>query len=92
MAVVMFASTNYLWFQKKKLEKARGVKTYGVAAIGGKPWELVDYNGNRFSNLDAKGKYMLLYFGFTECPDVCPVELTKMSEVIDILGLWDGLY
>ena len=57
----------------------------GKAAIGG-AWQLIDQNGKSFSNTDLKGKFALLYFGFTHCPDICPDELMKMAEAIDLVG------
>jgi len=44
---------------------------------------LYDTNGNPFSSKDLEGKYYLIYFGFTFCPDVCPVSLMKMSNALN---------
>lgn len=43
---------------------------------------MTDHNGRRVTEQDFKGKYLLLYFGFTRCPDICPEELDKMSLVL----------
>ena len=44
---------------------------------------LYDTKGNPFSSKDLEGKYYLIYFGFTFCPDVCPVSLMKMSNALN---------
>ena len=53
--------------------------------LGG-PFELVDHFGRKFTQEDLKGKYTLLYFGYTHCPDVCPMGLTVMAEALAQLG------
>lgn len=47
------------------------------ARIGG-PLNLVTQDGKRFTEADLAGKYRLIYFGYTYCPDVCPVDLQKL--------------
>jgi protein SCO1/2 len=51
------------------------------AAIGG-PFELTNQDGNRVRNDDFDGKYRLIYFGFTYCPDVCPVDLQLVGQAM----------
>ena len=63
----------------------RGPMTSGTALVGG-PFSLVDQNGRRVTEKDFLGKYMLVFFGFTHCPDVCPTELQVMSAALDELG------
>jgi len=55
------------------------------ASIGG-PFELVSAGGERVSDGRFRGRYMLVYFGYTFCPDVCPTELATMSQALDLLG------
>lgn len=47
------------------------------ASIGG-PFSLVDQDGGTFTDRDLLGKYAIVYFGYTYCPDVCPVDLQKL--------------
>lgn len=53
--------------------------------LGG-PFQLVDQDGKPVTDATYGGKFMLIYFGFTFCPDVCPTELQAMSTAIDDLG------
>ena len=61
------------------------VTTTGKALIGG-PFALVDQHGKKVTDRDFRGRYMLIFFGFTHCPDVCPAELQVMSASLDELG------
>jgi protein SCO1 len=56
-----------------------------AAAIGGK-FSLVDQNGKPFTDADMKGKWQLVFFGYTHCPDVCPTALNDLSLALDQLG------
>ncbi|TAL00670.1 MAG: SCO family protein [Rhodospirillaceae bacterium] len=53
--------------------------------IGG-PFTLTDMNGNTVTDAVLKGHYSLLYFGFTRCPDVCPLALQKITEALNTAG------
>jgi protein SCO1/2 len=57
----------------------------GVALVGG-PFELVDSTGRTVRDDAFRGRLMLVYFGYTWCPDVCPTELQNMSAALDLLG------
>jgi protein SCO1/2 len=61
------------------------VETSGKALIGG-PFALIDQTGKPVTDKDFRGRYMLVFFGFTHCPDVCPAELQVMAETLDELG------
>ena len=69
---------------KNKKPEARAIsKVTGVgkAQIGG-DWKLISTEGESFSNEDLEGKYYLMYFGFTHCPDICPNSLTKLAKAV----------
>lgn len=53
--------------------------------IGG-PFALIDHTGARRTDRDFLGQFMLVYFGFTYCPDVCPTDLLQMGLALDQLG------
>lgn len=78
-----------IWLQQKRKELGlnSNIRTYGKAQIGA-PFTLMDDEG-RFVNdrqLRADGeKYLLIYFGFSFCPDICPLELERMSRIVNIL-------
>jgi cytochrome oxidase Cu insertion factor (SCO1/SenC/PrrC family) len=53
--------------------------------VGG-PFELIDHTGHARTERDFRGKLMLVYFGFTYCPDVCPTDLQAIGLALDKLG------
>ena len=53
--------------------------------IGG-PFALTDQNDARRTDADFRGKLMLVYFGFTSCPDICPTDLQAIGLALDQLG------
>jgi protein SCO1/2 len=55
-----------------------------LVEIGG-PFKLVDGAGKTVTDRDFRGKYMLVYFGYTHCPDVCPTTLSDMAGALDKL-------
>lgn len=57
----------------------------GRALVGG-PFTLTDHTGKRVSETDFAGRYMLVYFGFTYCPDACPAGLQLIGETMERLG------
>jgi protein SCO1 len=57
----------------------------GKPSVGG-PFSLVDQTGKRVTDRDFLGKYMLVFFGYTNCPDICPAGLQVMSAALDKLG------
>ena len=56
----------------------------GLPSIGG-PFNLVDQNGIHRTNADFKGKPMLVYFGYTYCPDICPTALYNMTNALNLI-------
>ncbi|HEY3918554.1 MAG TPA: SCO family protein [Stellaceae bacterium] len=54
-------------------------------AVGG-PFSLVDQDGATRRDSDFRGKVMLVYFGYTYCPDACPTTLQAISQTLDLLG------
>jgi len=53
--------------------------------VGG-PFELTDHTGRVRTQRDFRGQLMLVYFGFTYCPDICPTDLQAIGQALDKLG------
>jgi protein SCO1/2 len=58
---------------------------YGHGTVGG-PFTLTDQSGRQRSDSDFRGKLMIVYFGYTFCPDVCPADLMAITQALDALG------
>lgn len=75
MALWLYALEN----QPQKVRIEQSDKTL----IGG-PFTLTSHLGTKVSSQDFEGKHMLIYFGYTFCPDVCPTDLQKMATALDL--------
>jgi protein SCO1/2 len=58
---------------------------YGRGTIGG-PFTLTDQTGKQRSDTEFRGKLMIVYFGYSYCPDVCPTDLMAITQALDALG------
>jgi cytochrome oxidase Cu insertion factor (SCO1/SenC/PrrC family) len=58
---------------------------WGRGHVGG-PFELVDQTGRKRTDSDFRGKFLIVYFGYTYCPDVCPTDLMEIGLALDKLG------
>ncbi|KAI0314316.1 h-sco1, partial [Amylostereum chailletii] len=78
----------YFRWEKERLQeerrKEKESRSVGRAHVGG-PFQMTTHEGKPFSDKDMLGKWSLIYFGFTNCPDICPEELDKMSDAVNQL-------
>ena len=70
---------------RERLFPSGGIRSVGQALIGG-PFTLTDHTGKRVTDQDFRGRYMLVFFGFTNCPDVCPSALQVVSAALNKIG------
>ena len=56
-----------------------------TSGVGGR-FIMQDHTGQIITDSDFEGSYMLITFGYTYCPDICPTNLAEMSDVLDLLG------
>jgi protein SCO1 len=67
-------------------DQAKGVAGSPLAGVIGGKFALVDQNGRPFTDASLKGKWQLVFFGYTHCPDICPTALNDLSLALDQLG------
>lgn len=77
LAVLLLGAGGFMWL-------SGGSGGNGIA-IGG-PFTLQDGSGQPVTDRDFRGKFMLVYFGYTFCPDVCPTTLSAVADAMDKLG------
>ena len=89
LIVAVLAGSAALWLRPGGLsgasQLAAGVAVPGGVQVGG-PFSLVDDAGKPVTEASWPGRWMLIYFGYTFCPDVCPTELQTMAAALDALG------
>lgn len=76
------------WFQIDRSRSAGGEKTitaFSPAVELGGAFQLMDHSGQAVTQEDFAGQFMLIYFGYTYCPDFCPSELQNMAVALDRL-------
>ncbi len=85
MAEAFAGRIGRLFGAEMPVPSAGGVHLAQGVSLGG-PFSLVDHTGRAVTERDFAGRWMLVYFGFTYCPDVCPTELGAMAAALDAMG------
>jgi protein SCO1/2 len=85
LAIVILATVGFFGARFYLGTEPAGVMSTGGASIGG-PFTLTDQDGRTVTDKDFHGRWMLVYFGFTFCPDVCPTSLGRNGDALDLLG------
>src|SRR3982751_995601 len=85
LLVVATAFGGFLWLKGDQVPQLGTNMVSGQIAVGG-PYALTDQDGKPRASTDFGGKYQLIYFGYTFCPDVCPTTLALMAAALDRLG------
>lgn len=85
LAFLVGAGAAMALFAYRDAPSGASVRISGKALVGG-PFNLVDHTGKAVTDQDFRGRLMLVFFGFTNCPDVCPAELQIFDAALDKLG------
>ena len=83
-ALVVLGTGGYLALMPR--DNPRGAAGTALAGVIGGPFQLLDQNGKTVTDADLKGKWSLVYFGYTHCPDACPTSLNEISIALSELG------
>lgn len=81
---ILFAAFLSMWMLSLPVGMTASAETTATT-IGG-DFALTDQHGKTVKNTDFRGRVMLVFFGFTHCPDVCPVTLSTLAKTLDALG------
>ncbi|XP_022611574.1 protein SCO2 homolog, mitochondrial [Seriola dumerili] len=75
----------YVYSEKQQKLRQQRIQQLQRVALGQGSFSLLDHRGQRRTKRDFLGSWVLMYFGFTHCPDICPEELDKLSAVVSAL-------
>jgi protein SCO1/2 len=81
LSMVLAVIAAILWMAVLQKEQVPTAAENSRALIGG-PFSLTNHKGEVVSDQDFLGKYMIVYFGYTYCPDVCPMDLQIMADAL----------
>ena len=88
IALVVSAGIAYWQVSSELSERQQAataaVSPYAAAGVGG-PFEMVNHLGETVTDETYRGRFLLMYFGYTYCPDICPTELYEMVVALDLL-------
>ncbi|MGH7047928.1 MAG: SCO family protein [Stellaceae bacterium] len=82
--LIILGAAAFLGLELHEASRGAGGTLLG-SAIGG-PFRLVDQNGRTVTNTALEGRWLLVYFGYTHCPDVCPTTLNNIAVALHDLG------
>lgn len=89
VVLLLLVTSAVVWMTKEGPDVAPSAQNessgQGEALIGG-DFTLTDTGGKTVSDRDFRGKVMLVFFGFTHCPDICPVSTASLSALMGMLG------
>jgi len=85
LLVFALAAGAALWHAGDAYVAAHSAAENGPALVGG-PFTLIDQNGKAVSDADFRGRFMLVFFGYTQCPDVCPTTLAEVQAALTQMG------
>ncbi len=85
MLVMLAAFAGFLGYRLGGGGDPEQLANDGPVPIGG-PFTLVDAEGNQVTNKDLMGRYAMIYFGYTYCPDICPTALASAARGLDLLA------
>ncbi|XP_036904663.1 protein SCO2 homolog, mitochondrial isoform X2 [Sturnira hondurensis] len=77
--------------EKEKRRQQQRTEALRQASVGQGDFSLLDHRGQARCKADFRGQWVLMYFGFTHCPDICPDELEKLVRVVQQLEAEPGL-
>ncbi|XP_066110736.1 protein SCO2 homolog, mitochondrial isoform X1 [Saccopteryx bilineata] len=77
--------------EKEQRQQQQRTEALRQASVGQGDFSLLDHHGQARCKADFQGQWVLMYFGFTHCPDICPDELEKLVQVVRQLEAEPGL-